>query len=242
MEQQWSSLDFNGALDHAVEMYTFRQFYQTFRFEKDEYPANSLDLMAQLKEPMQENQDWMIGERVLYEMSLDEISQLLPRLYPDVVPEEDPWGMFGNRELFTRRDVSSASETGSAPSFRIRDGMKKNYLELRAERGIDGIVRYAERWSQMMEQEIKDGASVAEAAERTNHSADTDGITGYMYGQAVRLLSNYWEHGEELRQWHNQRLGYSGEGVVNPAILAPPAKEDTSLDMAPEEPGPAMSQ
>ena len=183
-----------------------------------------------------------MGERVLYEMSLDEISQLLPRLYPDVVPEEDPWGMFGNRELFTRRDVSSASETGSAPSFRIRDGMKKNYLELRAERGIDGIVRYAERWSQMMEQEIKDGASVAEAAERTNHSADTDGITGYMYGQAVRLLSNYWEHGEELRQWHNQRLGYSGEGVVNPAILAPPAKEDTSLDMAPEEPGPAMSQ
>lgn len=74
-----------GALDHAVEMHTFRQFYQTFRFEKDEYPASSLDLMAQLKEPMQENQDWMIGERVLYEMSLDEISQLLPRLYPDVV-------------------------------------------------------------------------------------------------------------------------------------------------------------
>lgn len=242
MEQQWSSMDFEGALDHAVEMYTFWQFYQTFRFEKDQYPASSLDLMAQLKEPMQENQGWMIGERVLYEMSLDEISQLLPRLYPDVVPEEDPWGMFGNRELFTRRDVSSASETGSVPSFRIRDGMKKNYLELRAERGIDGIVRYAERWSQMMEQEIKDGASVAEAAERTNHSADTDGITGYMYGQAVRLLSNYWEHGEELRQWHNQRLGYSGEGVINPAILAPPAKEDALPDMEPEEPGPAMSQ
>lgn len=34
-------------------------------------------------------------------------------------------GMFGNRELFTRRDVSSASETGSAPSFRIRDGKKE---------------------------------------------------------------------------------------------------------------------
>lgn len=93
-----------------------------------------------------------------------------------------------------------------------------------------------------MEQEIKDGASVAEAAERTNHSADTDGITGYMYGQAVRLLSNYWEHGEELRQWHNQRLGYSGEGVINPAILAPPAKEDALPDVQPEEPGPAMSQ
>lgn len=42
LEQQWSSLDFDGALDHAVEMYTFRQFYQTFRFEKDQYPASSL--------------------------------------------------------------------------------------------------------------------------------------------------------------------------------------------------------
>lgn len=94
----------------------------------------------------------------------------------------------------------------------------------------------------MMEQEIKDGASVAEAAERTNHSADTDGITGFMYGQAVNLLCHYWEHGEELRQWHNQMFGYSGEGVVNPAILTPPAKEDALPAMEPEEPGPAMSQ
>ena len=114
--------------------------------------------------------------------------------------------------------------------------------ELRKEKGSDGIVRNAERWSRMMEQEIKDGASVAEAAERTNHSADTDGITGYMYGQAVNLLCNYWEHGEELRQWHNQKYHYSGEGVVNPAILTPPAKEDALPDMEPEEPVPAMSQ
>lgn len=248
LEQQWSSLDFDGALDHAVEMYTFRQFYQTFRFEKDQYPASSLDLMAQFEEPMQENQDWMIGERVLYEMSLDEISQILPRLYPNIVPEDDPWGIFGNRELFTRRDMPSDQETfmdqenGSALSFRIRDGMEKNYLELRTERGRDGIVRYAERWSQMMEQEIKAGASVAEAAERTNHPADTEGITGFMYGQAVNLLCNYWEHGEELRQWHNQMFDYSGEGVVNPAILALPDKEDIVTDMEPEEPGPVMNQ
>lgn len=242
MEQQWSSLDFGKALDHAVEMYTIQQLYQTFRFEKDQYPASSLDLMAQLKEPMQENQDWMIGERVLYEMSLDEISQLLPRLYPDVVPEDDPWGMFGKRERFTRRDAPSDPETGSAPSFRIRDGMEKTYLELRTERGRDGIIRYAERWSQMMEQEIKEGASVAEAAERTNHSADTDGITGFMYGQAVNLLCHYWEHGEELRQWHNQQYGYGGEGVVNPAILTIHPEREAEMDEGAEEPGPAMSQ
>lgn len=139
-----------------------------------------------------------------------------------------------------------AQEVDWNPPFRLKAGMETEYQELKDKNFQDfytgGIIRYAERWSQMMEQEIKDGVSVAEAAERTNHSADTDGITGFMYGQAVNLLCHYWEYGEELRQWHNQMFGYSGEGVVNPAILAPPAKEDALLDMQPEEPGPAMSQ
>jgi hypothetical protein len=137
--------------------------------------------------------------------------------------------------------------------------MEKNYLELKAERGIDGIVRYVERWSQMMEQEIKDGfilgkfdlfiadmnELIADLLLRCN-IASAEQIerlwTKVQYGQAVNLLCNYWEHGEELRQWHNQKYHYSGEGVVNPAILTPPAKEDALPDMEPEEPGPAMSQ
>lgn len=139
-----------------------------------------------------------------------------------------------------------AQEVDWNPPFRLKAGMETEYQELKDKNFQDfytgGIIRYAERWGQMMEQEIETGASVTDIADRTSHAADTDGITGYMYGQAVNLLCHYWEHGEELRQWHNQRLGYSGEGVINPAILAPPAKEDTSPDMAPEEPGPAMSQ
>jgi hypothetical protein len=48
-----------------------------------------------------------------------------------------------------------------------------------------------------------------------------------MYGCAVQGLAYFWEHGEELRQWHNldtqikdegEQANKSG-GVLNPAIL-----------------------
>lgn len=82
-----------------------------------------------------------------------------------------------------------------------------------------GVVRYAERWANMMEQEIENGKSLVEIADATSHKADTEGITGFMYGCAVSILSQVWEHGEELRKWHNKEYGHEGEGVVNPAIL-----------------------
>jgi len=45
------------------------------------------------------------------------------------------------------------------------------------------------------------------------------GITGFMYGCAVNLLSQCWKHGEELRKWHNKEYGHEGDGVVNPAVF-----------------------
>lgn len=51
------------------------------------------------------------------------------------------------------------------------------------------------------------------------HEADTEGITGYMYGCAVSILSQCWKYGEYLRKWHNKEYNYDGDGVVNPAIL-----------------------
>ena len=81
------------------------------------------------------------------------------------------------------------------------------------------VVRYAERWANMMEQEMESGKSLIDIADATSHKADTDGITGYMYGCAVSILSQVWEHGEELRKWHNKEYGYEGNGTVNPAII-----------------------
>lgn len=94
-------------------------------------------------------------------------------------------------------------------------------------------VRYAARWASLMEQEI--GAQANDAAEhtlrscakRTGHDADVEGITGFMYGAAVAILSRVWVHGEVLRRWHNldTQIGDEGQranvrgGVLNPAVI-----------------------
>ena len=81
------------------------------------------------------------------------------------------------------------------------------------------IFRYAERWAEIMELKIQDGCEVRQIADTTSNDADTEGITGAMYGASVSILSQCWKHGEELRKWHNKEYNYEGEGTVNPAIL-----------------------
>lgn len=94
------------------------------------------------------------------------------------------------------------------------------YVEVNSTDGYSyGIVKYAQRWAELMESEIEGGKAVREIADRTSHEADTDGITGFMYGCAVQALSHFWEYGEDLRKWHNKEYDYSGDGVVNPAVL-----------------------
>jgi hypothetical protein len=82
--------------------------------------------------------------------------------------------------------------------------------------------RYAEAWANLMEKQInetKRPSIVSEIAESTSVEADTEGITGFMYGVAVKILFDHWEYGDELRIWHNEKYNYKGEGVVNPAVL-----------------------
>lgn len=89
------------------------------------------------------------------------------------------------------------------------------------------VVSYSEDWANLMESEMAAGKSIREVARSTSHAADTDGITGFMYGAAVAGLAYFWEHGEELRVWHNLRTQIRDEGdeandnggVLNPAIL-----------------------
>ena len=89
------------------------------------------------------------------------------------------------------------------------------------------IMVYAELWADLMERDMAMSQTLEQCAERTSHEADTDGITGFMYGAAVSILAAVWEHGEALRRWHNleTQLGTEGEranesgGVLNPALL-----------------------
>lgn len=82
-----------------------------------------------------------------------------------------------------------------------------------------GIIDFANRWALLMEAEIAKGFKVADIAHETSNKADTDGITGFMYGMAVTLLSESWKYGDELAAWHNNKYNHKGDGIANPAVV-----------------------
>ncbi len=89
------------------------------------------------------------------------------------------------------------------------------------------VMEYADLWARLMQREMASGKALVDIADTTSHEADISGITGFMYGCAVSILSVCWEHGEALRLWHNKdtQIGTEGDaanesgGVLNPALL-----------------------
>ena len=214
--EKWDALDFDGLCSKAIEIYSMRQLHHTLRFDKSFYAPEKLDVMAQLAEPMSNCEFPLVAERELYAMTLDEINHILPQMYPDITPQQSVWEM----------------PEEEPDSFTIKQGKEAEYQALKEENASDfyaaGIFQFAERWGGMMEQELGDGFTVAEAAVKTEHQADTEGITGYMYDCAVNVLSDFWEHGEELWQWHNLKYDFEGSDVINPAVLKIQDAEDDS--------------
>jgi hypothetical protein len=91
-----------------------------------------------------------------------------------------------------------------------------------------GVLTFAEYWARFMEGQIAAGHQLSDVAASCSDLADTDGITGFMYGCAVSILSSTWVYGENLRRWHNKKTQINGEGdranedggVLNPALLS----------------------
>lgn len=89
------------------------------------------------------------------------------------------------------------------------------------------ILRYAALWARLMEGKMQHGTTLTQCAMTASRIADTEGITGFMYGAAVSVLAACWIHGEALRQWHNLETQLGDEGtranqegsVLNPALL-----------------------
>lgn len=110
--------------------------------------------------------------------------------------------------------------------MKIRPGMEEKYQK-GYNKNLDpyghAVYTFAERWAELMEKDIEGCGGPTDAAianfEKCGREADTEGITGFMYGCAVSILSECWEYGEILWKWHNKEYGYEGDGVVNPAIL-----------------------
>lgn len=130
-----------------------------------------------------------------------------------------------------RKAAELAKEIEAARKFpfELAEGMETeyaDYVKLNSQDGYSrGVVVYGELWAQFMQKEMAAGRTLEECADETSHKADTDGITGFMYGAAVSALAKFWKHGEALRVWHNKQYGHEGAGVVNPAILTVKTEE-----------------
>lgn len=62
---------------------------------------------------------------------------------------------------------------------------------------------FADQWARLMQYYIQQGETLEACFSKASHEADTDGITGFMYGCAKSLLRDVWVHGAELNKLDN---------------------------------------
>lgn len=100
------------------------------------------------------------------------------------------------------------------------------------------VYLYAAKWASLMDPLVADGVPVAKCAKDTSRKADAEyGITGFQYGCAVSILSHAWEHGEDLRRWHNLDTQVHDEGekaneraLLRAAFPEPTPRKPTTTD------------
>lgn len=114
--------------------------------------------------------------------------------------------------------------------MKIAKGKEKEYqkwVDANRDSYGKGVIDFGVRWAELLE-EIIDKTSkdtiketIYNNAKQTALKADTEYITGFQYGCAVRFLAEVWEYGKILNAWHNNQYGYdeNTEGTVNPAVL-----------------------
>lgn len=132
-------------------------------------------------------------------------------------------------EAQRRQDLMLKGALAAAPkkmTLRDEEGWKKAVAANTDGYG-GGVMSFAERWACLMEGRMANGDTLEACAEEASYLANNEGITGFMYGCAVSILSQVWIHGDQLRRWHNLKtqIGNEGEkanasgGVLNPALL-----------------------
>ena len=127
-----------------------------------------------------------------------------------------------------QRKADAARGEGIKPFEIIDQGAWDSWMESNEDDYGACVMRYAARWANVMESKMAAGEELEAIADAASSEADVEGITGFMYGCAVGVLSKCWKHGEKLRRWHNLKTQVSNEGVranegggvLNPAILS----------------------
>ena len=92
--------------------------------------------------------------------------------------------------------------------MKIKDGKQEWFDEFykndKSSLYAGDITDYAGAWATLMEKEIDEGNNLSDIAYNTSLTADTKGITGHMFQQAVKLLVNCWIYGDELHKWYKK--------------------------------------
>lgn len=143
--------------------------------------------------------------------------------------DASPEGKEAKRQAEEFRQQAAQAEAEGILVFEIKDQSGWQEWKDANQSGYGAcIIRYAARWAHEMETQMTAGAKLADIAQPTSYTANKEGITGFMYGAAVRVLAQVWKHGEELRRWHNRAYQIGDEGdkanekegaVLNPAML-----------------------
>ncbi len=132
-----------------------------------------------------------------------------------------------SQRAFAKKAAEAAKEGVLSFGLADPDGWEES-VKVNSDGYGSCTIRYAARWANYMEAAMESGALLENIAQSAGREADLEGITGFMYGCAVGILSKVWTHGEALRRWHNldtqirtegEKANESG-GVLNPALLS----------------------
>jgi len=92
------------------------------------------------------------------------------------------------------------------PEMKIKKGQEQVYqdwYDKNPDPYGNACFRYANNWAFILESKIKSGQKITkEIIEQVSHDADTEEITGFMFGVAKSILINCWEYGHMIEYYY----------------------------------------
>lgn len=149
---------------------------------------------------------FLMGWKVIGPICDDEYSDTMKKAIARKKMEREEEQRIAEGERAAKLDADRAAITAKIGGRRIELKSADEWtrqVEINQDAYGAAVIRYAKTWAILMQIEIEKGVSVSDCADRTSHEADYEGITGFMYGCAVNILSHVWTHGEALRIWYN---------------------------------------
>ena len=105
--------------------------------------------------------------------------------------------------------------------MKIKQGAEQSYqmcIEINSNDTFGkSVLDFMTTWVDLMEKEITDIGDVETVAEATIQKIDQIKTTEFMRSLTVEALAEYWEYGDQLRDWYNKKNGYTGPDVYNRA-------------------------